>query len=421
MVTTPKTTYYHSDCVRECRELFFVPGIRTNRLGLSLDQVVGHQSSQRKQPDNRRRRVGDRQFVPLPLSFHAKMRPGLLKSHFQPPSDDKPADYLLARMMKTGRKQGMRFKLARRITDQQSANWNWRASGAMPDCRLGVDFYYPVDAAIPMVDLDPRPAGVGIFEHLLWRWSPCALEARTTGMTGPSFRRRAIQLRIQTQFRDQIDSRPTARQIEQIEHNKSAVADKNQVPQWIPALDQSNHLPSLIGQLLMLLSGLGVIAFQGAQHSQKRQSLDTFGPLDRNQQHTAQTTQAARIDQMRTGRTNRGAVDPPGFDFLPASPLGRIVQTHDQFAFRDEDCDNQSQQHLAGFDGRPSRPVQDSIKVLKVLFLALAHHAQASGDGPFAGNQNGPDQQLWRFSKNVWKTAARRQQSLVSIRQTMFT
>src|SRR5262245_7987767 len=65
----------------------------------------------------------------------------------------------------------------------------------------------------------------------------------------------------------------------------------------------------------------------------------------------------------------------------------------DEFPFRRECGDQQAQQDLASRQSRPSRSIQDSMIVLKMDLLALAHHAQAGCDRAFAGGKKRPDQQ----------------------------
>src|SRR5262249_23216375 len=43
--------------------------------------------------------------------------------------------------------------------------------------------------------------------------------------------------------------------------------------------------------------------------------------------------------------------------------------------------------------GRPSRPIQDSMVTLETLLLAQSHHTQGGGHGAFAGRQNRSDHQ----------------------------
>ena len=109
---------------------------------------------------------------------------------------------------------------------------------------------------------------------------------------------------------------------------------------------------------------------------------------------------------------------PFGFDFGPAPPLDRVINPKDEFPFWRECGDQQSQQDLASCQSRPSRSIQDSMIVLKMDFLALAHHAQTSCDRAFASGKKSPYQQRfdvfpnglgeqWREFYNQWQQLGR--------------
>jgi hypothetical protein len=93
------------------------------------------------------------------------------------------------------------------------------------------------------------------------------------------------------------------------------------------------------------------------------------------------------------GRSHRVTVDAFGFDFGAAPPLNRVVKPKDELPFRLEPGDQQAEQDLASRQSRPSGSMQDSMMVLKMDLLALAHHAQASCDRAFASGKKSPNQQ----------------------------
>jgi hypothetical protein len=118
------------------------------------------------------------------------------------------------------------------------------------------------------------------------------------------------------------------------------------------------------------------------------------------------------------GRSHWVTVDPFGFDFGAAPPLDRVINPKDEFPFRRERGDQQSQQDLASRQSSPSRSIQDSMIVLKMDFLALAHHAQASCDRAFASGKKSPYQkhfdvfpnglgEQWREFYNQWQQLGR--------------
>ena len=177
-------------------------------------------------------------------------------------------------------------------------------------------------------------------------------------------------------------------------HNgKTAITDKDQLSIGQPTSDRLNDLPGPLDQALMLSSSLSMVAFRLAQSRQERQSPDRFGPRDLDQQHATEPTQAAGFDKVRMGRSHRVAVDTFGFDLIAAPPLNRIVEAQDQFASRGEGRNQQSQQDSAGFQGRPSRTVQDSMVVSEASFLAQTLDTQAGSHSSFTRRQDRCDQQ----------------------------
>lgn len=73
------------------------------------------------------------------------------------------------------------------------------------------------------VDLDLGPLRFRIVERLLWRRAACAFHTRASGLPDFAFGRRVVELRAQTQPRDQIDTGRAAHQVKQVKHGKAAV------------------------------------------------------------------------------------------------------------------------------------------------------------------------------------------------------
>src|SRR6266545_3952332 len=82
MATAPNTTPDDRDRIRESRMLFGIPGGLPDRCGFALDQCVRHQCHHRKQTIQTGSGPGNRQVIPLSLSFDAQMRLRFLKGHF---------------------------------------------------------------------------------------------------------------------------------------------------------------------------------------------------------------------------------------------------------------------------------------------------------------------------------------------------
>src|SRR5882672_12647475 len=199
MATAPQTTPYDSDRVRESRMLFGVPNCLANRLGFFLDQSMRHQRHQRKQPKQDWRGSGNRQIIPLSLSFYSHVRPGFLKGHFQSPALDKPGQNLPRSVREFGREQCLWLKLSQRVTDQHPTNLDRRFTGVIPDRRLSADFDGAFPLTIPVVKLQLPPLGFRVCQNSLQCRTAFALEPRTALLMTVATRRRIVEGGIQAE------------------------------------------------------------------------------------------------------------------------------------------------------------------------------------------------------------------------------
>jgi hypothetical protein len=108
------------------------------------------------------------------------------------------------------------------------------------------------------------------------------------------------------------------------------------------------------------------------------------------------------------GRSHWVTVDPFGFNFGAAPPLNRVINSKDEFPLGRKCGHQQAQQDLASRQSRPSRSIQDTMIVLKMDLLALAHNAQTSRDRAFTGGEKSPDQQHFDVFPN-WFGEKRRE------------
>ena len=244
-----------------------------------------------------------------------------------------------------------------------------------------------------MLDLDWCPGCRGVRQTLLRARSSGTFQARPSLLSRLALRSQVPQLRIHSQARHQADVWQAADQLEQVEHSKAAIGDKDDRAVRQPARHQLKDLPGPLSQFLMLAPALSVVAFRRAEHRQEGQAPNATGPRHTDQQQTAQPTQAARFDKVRTTRPHRIAVDASGTDLLPTPPLNRVIQAADHFASRREGCDQQVQPDLTGGQGRPARPIQNAMIVLKRLLCAQPADAQTGGDGALANGQDRSSQQ----------------------------
>jgi len=104
------------------------------------------------------------------------------------------------------------------------------------------------------------------------------------------------------------------------------------------------------------------------------------------------------------GRSHRVAVDTFGFDLIAAPPFNLIVEAQDQFASRGEGRNQQSQQDSAGFQGRPSRTVQDPMVVGEASFLAQPHDTQAGVTVRLPGAKIAPPNKTLACYQTGWRT-----------------
>lgn len=185
----------------------------------------------------------------------------------------------------------------------------------------------------------------------------------------------------------------TADKIEQIERGETAVSQKDQISIRRPSSDQLNDLPGTISQPLVSAVAPGVIALRRTQHRQKWQAPNAAGPRNLDQQHRAQPSQAARLNEVRLRRPNRITIDSFSFDLRSTTSLERIVDSDHQLTVWRKGGDQQAQQDTARRQGRPARPIQDSMVVDETFLLAQSHHAQASSHSSLAKRQNCSNQQ----------------------------
>src|SRR5215475_5557391 len=400
MATAPQTTPYTRNGVREGCSLLRIPSGGTNRLDLPFDQTIGHQGDQREQPEKSRRGPSNLKIVPLSLSFYPEMRSGFFKGHLHAPTAHKPGQDLHWRMIGVRRKKRLWFIFVLWVADQHPTDRNWLMSAFVPDTGLAVDFDLPLTTTVPILDLNFSPRRLGLIQALLWRRAASAFDSRPPILSRFSFRSRIPQLGVHSQSCNQAGLGRATDTAEQIQHCKTAITNKDQLSIGQPASDQLDNLPGPLDQALMRSSAFGVVALRWTQNRQEGQSPYRFGPRDFDQQHTAEPTQATGFNEMRMGRSHRVTVDAFGFDFGAAPPLNRVVNSKDEFPFRRERGDQQSQQDLTSRQSRPSRSVQDSMIVLKMDLLALAHYAQASCDRAFASGKKSPDQQRFDVFPN---------------------
>src|SRR6185503_19440355 len=200
---TPQSSANPGNRVRESWLRLGVPRRTTHHFGFPLHQRLCRQSNYRVQPKQCRCRAPNRQVIPLPLRLYSQMGTGFFKGHFHCPSPDKPREDLLRRVVAVRREQGLRVKLAHRITNQQPADSHRRQPRVIPDGRVGANFDLAPSFPIPVVNLKLRPLPPAIIERRFKGWSARAFQPRTPLLSWFSLRSRSIERRIESQSSNQ--------------------------------------------------------------------------------------------------------------------------------------------------------------------------------------------------------------------------
>jgi site-specific DNA recombinase len=183
-------------------------------------------------------KVGRSPFVPrpdrgvfqhCPSRLHSQMCSRFFKADFHPPAAHKPGQDLQRRVVRIGTDKGLRFIFTLWITHQYPANQDWIVSRFIPNAGLSVDLHLSLAAAVPMLDLKSFPPHLRLIQTLLRRGTARPLHPWSPILSRLPFRGRVPQLGIQAQARNQTKVWPLAHRREQIEHGKTAVADKDQL------------------------------------------------------------------------------------------------------------------------------------------------------------------------------------------------
>ena len=130
------------------------------------------------------------------------------------------------------------------------------------------------------------------------------------------------------------------------------------------------------------------------EHGEKRQPHDAAGPGYVDQQLRGQPAQAAGLDEVSLGGTNRIAVDAACVDLMSPAPLDGIVDAnHHRGVCADEGSDQQAEQPASHRTRRPHGAVEHAMVDWEVVVLLPAENAQCRGDGSLAGCQDGAGHQ----------------------------
>jgi hypothetical protein len=174
----------------------------------------------------------------------------------------------------------------------------------------------------------------------------------------------------------------------------AAVGHYDQHPLGQPHTKLRDHLTSPVGELLVTLAALLMVALGGRKDGQKGQRPHPLGPRNGGEQHHTQPAQPAGFDEERARGAHGVAVDALGLDFGPTATLDMVVEAdHNGRVGWNEARNQQAQQDAAGGVGRPDGTVEHAMVVLELCLVAQPHHPQGSGDSTFAWSQNGAEEQ----------------------------
>ena len=117
-----------------------------------------------------------------------------------------------------------------------------------------------------------------------------------------------------------------AQGVEEGESREAGVADQNEVTPRQPPAGLQGELLSEVGQRLVPTALLFASPLGWHERGQKGQCPDASGLGDRGKQHQAHPAQAACLDEMRSGRAHRIAIDAARPDAPAPAPLDRVVE-----------------------------------------------------------------------------------------------
>src|SRR5215211_2706220 len=237
----------------------------------------------------------------------------LLEGHLQLPAHHKPTYDLLRVSIEVCTQQSLGFERSFGIADQDPTDGHGEQARGVPHgcCRSDLDHALP--AAVPVGDLGRLPNGVRLFGYLRKVGQPLALEARPPPLPRTTWRSRFVEGAIQPQTGDEghrLAQRSTARK--QLQRGVGAVGYGHYLALWGPPPYHQEHLPGPLGYLLVSFAPLCGITLGGSKSREEGQSPYPRSPGDLHQQHRANPSEAAALDELFVSGTDRISVDAPG-------------------------------------------------------------------------------------------------------------
>jgi hypothetical protein len=186
--------------------------------------------------------------------------------------------------------------------------------------------------------------------------------------------------------------------VEQPQHGVAAVTQQHQGPVGQPAPQLEDNLSGPIGEFLGPTPPALVETLQGSQGSEHRQGPDPLVPGDGSQPHQADPAQATGLDQMAGTGAYGITVDAPCANAPTPTAFQGLMDTEHQRALAGiQIAQQEKEETLAQFSGRPAGPVEHMMILGETPFLGQAQDPQSRRDGALAWGEDRPNQEQLSF------------------------
>lgn len=353
---------------------------------------------------------------PLALSLDAEMVAHLAEGDLRLPALHEPANELQGIASRVGAEQGLRVEAVLGIAQQHPPDRQDQQAGVAPNGGGGTDLDHALPLAVPGGHDHPLPARAPIHQHVGEPRQACTLGAWASNRPGPAWRRWLVQGRVEPQARD-AGQVLAGKSHQELQGGEAAVAPQHDLAARQPATCLQPQLPCPVRQLFVPPAMLAAVARRKCQRGQEGQRPDASRPGDRGEQHQAQPTQAAGLDEVALRRPDRVAIDALGADPLAAATLDRVVDARHHKTARYQDGDQEAEQQASRRTGIPGGPIEHALIVGEPPFPAEPRDPQETGHGTCPGARMAPisSNSAWRHVRccrntgvKVRMTAAKR-------------
>ena len=244
--------FHSAECIGKSWQFLYIPGGLLDGQLILTGMYIGQQGHDREQAEQRRGHTQDGEVRPLTLSLHAEVSADFVERDFHLPTLWKPFHDLLGGNGEIGAQQGLGLELLPWVADDDPTNGHGRLSGVRPHRGPGSDFDQAFLFAIPLMHRELLPTSAFIFGNLFQSRQAFALLARATHLVR-SILSRLVQRGVHAKADDNTNRIFQLTQVKkQLNHGKTAVGDHDQLSLGQPTASLQDHLPSPLGELLML-------------------------------------------------------------------------------------------------------------------------------------------------------------------------